>query len=495
MSKELVGNNGKVVGSMDYFNKLNDQFLIKDIVKSYSFNYYASLKAMSKKINKLLDEVYLDLKSNENYLSFIDRKYVNDTVAIINGLSSFCKKFGESSNKANECIKLISSSKKSIGNGWDIKKSTEYALSNKNFNKKDSIKILEDYVKNGKKTIKGDSKKTHFIESISRSSKSGFLNDVLLNVYYLEGKKKLIGKCGKVLCSKEYNNYIFNVATLGSKIVNCLDYDKLVMTYFQYIVDVFWADLNKGCKDNDYITYQSAENLIRFVKDLEKCGKNRYNFNEKINYLNWFVGGDTEKILKLQRKLNSAGLSTKVMEDGVYGYLTEKAWKEYIGEAIKIALLPVPLKQKYLFDNHNFVIGYGGYFSVHFMGAISVGVMVYIDDDYEVAIMFSKSDEITIDPAGVSAGIKGEISLDAENVNSMSGNSYVIDAGASTPIVEIGASGGFSRSFDGKTTSYSGGVSYGPGLIPVDANFGSSNNKLLIQFNAIKWLKSSLNIK
>ncbi len=155
----------------------------------------------------------------------------------------------------------------------------------------------------------------------------------------------------------------------------------------------------------------------------------------------------------------------------------------------------MPLKQKYLFDNHNFVIGYGGYVSGHFLGAFSVGVMVYIDDDYNVAIVFSKSDEITIDPAEASAGIKGEISLDAENVNSMSGDSYVIDAGASTPIVEIGASGGFSRSFDGKTTSYSGGISGGPGLIPVDFNLGSSNNELLIQFNAMEWLKCSLNIK
>ncbi len=166
MSKELVGRNGKIVGSMDYFNKLNDTYLIKGMVKSYSFNYYASLKTISKKINKLLDEVYSDFKSNEDYLSFIDRRYIKDTVTIIDGLSSFCKKFGESNNKANECIKLISSSKKSIGMDWDIKKSAEYALSNKNFNKKDSIKILEDYVQNGTKSIKGNSKKTHFIESI-----------------------------------------------------------------------------------------------------------------------------------------------------------------------------------------------------------------------------------------------------------------------------------------------------------------------------------------
>ncbi len=117
-----------------------------------------------------------------------------------------------------------------------------------------------------------------------------------------------------------------------------------------------------------------------------------------------------------------------------------------------------------------------------------------LDDDYNVSVMLSGSFDATTDVSW-SAGAKGEISFDADNVNSMSGGSLTYGANVGTPIVEVAVNGGYSRSFDGKTTSYSGGISGGNGVIPAGISTGLAYNKSVMQFNPVEWLKRSLSIK
>ncbi len=300
-----------------------------------------------------------------------------------------------------------------------------------------------------------------------------------------------------MLCSKEYNDYLFNVATLGTKIVNCLDYDKLVTTYFQYMADEFWTDLNNGCNNNDYITYQSAENLTKYVKDLEKIIKNRYNFNKKIDYLNWFVGGDSEKILKLQRKLNSSGLSTKVMEDGVYGNLTEKAWVEFVEKAIiNLLKLQIPYYLrigKYVFENYNFVIGGGHYVSVHLINGVTLGYMVYLDDDYNIDVMICSSKDVVND-VEISAGVKYEASFDADTSSSMSGVSNGISFGKDLKYYNFSIGGGVSQSTDGSVTSYAGTIGNGFGNNDFSFNVSQSENKIVLHFNPVDLIKEKIKI-
>ncbi|MFV0425205.1 MAG: hypothetical protein ACK5K7_06595, partial [Bacilli bacterium] len=377
----------------------------------------------------------------------------------------------------------------------DVTKSAKFVLSNKYFNKKDSIKIIEYYVKNGeRKTLEIGKNVKEFLKEVVKSSRSGYMEDVLKKVNYLDSGRKITGKCGKVLCSKEYNNHIANVVTGGVGAKGDVEYGKIVRDRLRFVAKKVEDDLDKWIKDNDYIIKLNVDNIKRYAKDLESCGERSYNLIDKANKLDWFVGGDEKKILALQKKINSQNSGTKIKEDGVYGKETEKAWTWYVEEAVKLVLLPAPLKVKYAFDNYNFVIGYGGYLSGHFMGGGTGGFMIYIDDDYNVAIMWSVAGEGSTN-IEVSAGVKGEISFDAENVNSMAGNSATFGGGVGTPLVEVGINGGYSRSADGKTTSYSGGISGGASALPIGVSGGVSHNGLITEFNPVTWLKENLNIK
>lgn len=66
------------------------------------------------------------------------------------------------------------------------------------------------------------------------------------------------------------------------------------------------------------------------LKALEKCGVPCYSLERKVDELAWFVGGDPDKIRRLQEKLNELGVGNRLTEDGVYGKKTEKAVCEFM---------------------------------------------------------------------------------------------------------------------------------------------------------------------
>ncbi|MFV0519963.1 MAG: hypothetical protein ACK5LY_06765, partial [Lachnospirales bacterium] len=119
MSKELKGKNGKIVGAMEYFDKLNDSCVLGKMVKKYNFNYYDGIKDISKKSEKMFDEVYGDLRNNEKYLSYIDKSDKKDTIEILEGMADLCKIIGGSTSGADKCISLLSKSDKSKSGASD----------------------------------------------------------------------------------------------------------------------------------------------------------------------------------------------------------------------------------------------------------------------------------------------------------------------------------------------------------------------------------------
>ena len=103
-------------------------------------------------------------------------------------------------------------------------------------------------------------------------------------------------------------------------------------------------DLEQGLRDNDYIRDENAENLRAALKQLERCGVRCYSLERKVDDLAWFVGGDADKILKLQRALNELGLGERLKEDGVYGKKTEKEVDDVIEKISKILANPAKMR-------------------------------------------------------------------------------------------------------------------------------------------------------
>jgi len=91
------------------------------------------------------------------------------------------------------------------------------------------------------------------------------------------------------------------------------------------IVQELERDLEQRLRDNDYIRDENADNLRATLKQLERCGVRCYSLERAVDDLAWFVGGDADKIRRLQSKLNDLGVGQHLKEDGVYGEKTKEA--------------------------------------------------------------------------------------------------------------------------------------------------------------------------
>lgn len=82
-------------------------------------------------------------------------------------------------------------------------------------------------------------------------------------------------------------------------------------------------DLEQGLRDNDYVRDENADGLRTALKQLERCGIQCYSLESTVDDLAWFVGGDEDKIRRLQCKLNELKIGGHLTEDGIYGKKTD----------------------------------------------------------------------------------------------------------------------------------------------------------------------------
>ena len=107
-------------------------------------------------------------------------------------------------------------------------------------------------------------------------------------------------------------------------------YCHLFKPNLERIVRELERDLEQGLRDNDYIRDENADNLRAAIKQLERCGVRCYSLERTVDDLAWFVGGDADKIRRLQSKLNELGVGQRLEEDGVYGKETKAATQNLI---------------------------------------------------------------------------------------------------------------------------------------------------------------------
>lgn len=94
--------------------------------------------------------------------------------------------------------------------------------------------------------------------------------------------------------------------------------DKMLKNIYNQIE----SDIKQGEREHHYIQDKNGKILIYTIEQLQKSGIQCSNLKKNIENLMWFVGGNLQKILQLQKKLNILGMKgsrRKLKEDGVFG--------------------------------------------------------------------------------------------------------------------------------------------------------------------------------
>ncbi len=200
--------------------------------------------------------------------------------------------------------------------------------------------------------------------------------------------------------------------------------------------------------------------------------------------LAWFVGGDINKIKKLQGTLRRQGYS-KVVQDGVYGVEIEQAWLDYVYKTLEP------------YGSYNFVVGASGHFSGHAMalgGDLNLGI--YIDEDFNIGITRTYGAEASTSFSKPSFGGSIEWSKTAMTLEDLGGKSVTNTAYGRIPLTKIDVSKGQSRSFyKGDVIVDSLSISFNGGAPKYGINTGASNTVLVKNFNPKEWLKEKLGIR
>ena len=153
--------------------------------------------------------------------------------------------------------------------------------------------------------------------------------------------------------SYNYYNDLFRAANSGSakNSLTVKAYRSRVSSALEALANVIERDLKKGAQSNDYILDENVDRLKHAGEELARCGVSKgKDIVKQSQALGWFVGGNHQKILQLQKDLNKLGIkgkSGRLKEDGVYGKETLAAWNGFYNKIVN-GTVPI-LNWKYIY--------------------------------------------------------------------------------------------------------------------------------------------------
>ena len=149
----------------------------------------------------------------------------------------------------------------------------------------------------------------------------------------LEGLMKVKDSCNY------YNDLLRTVDNgSGRNSPTAKAYRSRILSALEALAGNIERDLKKGAQNNDYIVDENADRLAQVGQELARCGVSKgRDIVKQVKALSWFVGGNHQKILQLQKNLNKLGIkgkSGRLKEDGVYGKETLAAWNSFYNKLV-----------------------------------------------------------------------------------------------------------------------------------------------------------------
>ena len=340
MSKEATGENGAVLGSSDYWNRVNRATFFGTLMQRPSeTNYHETLREVGNRAGAAVEEIYDDLQEHINVIRNISSDRRSALAKQVQSLYDVCRMSGSFCSHSSDCIGILNLSSfylpgSSLRDDRAVQTAIQQIKNCSDFFASECLDLLQKAVDWSIPFAAGsDARKTAFLQDISQGKDKEFLRDVL-NTYRSNNESAdLRGRCGYSIGSREYLNYVERKVLLQDlPAIYSDDYDGGIKDSLEDIARQLQRDLSQNERENNYITDDTARNLRAAVSELEHCGISTGISDSMIERLAWFVGGDAAKIRQLQQRFNELNLGGRLLEDGVYGKKTDGARESFLDE-------------------------------------------------------------------------------------------------------------------------------------------------------------------
>ena len=338
MSKEATGENGAILGSSEYWDRVNRATFFGRLMRNASdTNYQETLREVGHRAGSAVEEIYDDLQNNIKSVRAISSDRRSSLAKQVQGLYDVCSMAGAFCSHSSDCIGILNLSSfylpsNSFGDDRAIPNAIHKIKNCPDFFASECIELIRQAADWSVSFAAGsDARKSAFLKDVSQGKDREFLREVLNAYYSNDDTTDLRGNCGYSIGSREYRDYMERKVFLQDlPAMSGDDYDGALRDALTSVANQLQRDLAKNERENNYITDETTRKLRDAVGELGHCGISVGFADSAIERLDWFVGGDADKIRRLQSKLNELGVGQRLEEDGVYGKETKAATQNLI---------------------------------------------------------------------------------------------------------------------------------------------------------------------
>ena len=342
----LMGKNGYEVGSVDYFKNLNEKGIIGGLMREFfgsssSTQYGKAIEGLCKRAQDAIYDIHMDLKQYASSLRYFpgdERESLAREVNRLNGLSKFASSY---SSTADSCLSLLSlaafethgKSGESMSSLQDAAKLVRDGGSTR-MSYSTGYDLMRRAASDGVQWAAGSdlTKQLFFDEMVGDRSRE-FVQDLWGLMYYEEEKGRFTGRCGRVICSRDYiekiQQQVFGVAQ--SWVRDCESYYEEILNGLVLIKEQITLEVRYP---TGFLSEKNGNRLLEVEQEFEMLGIS-LQISDLVKDITHVATPEeiTEKIRTLQHLLNEMkipGTSGELKEDGVWGDDTQAAWETFL---------------------------------------------------------------------------------------------------------------------------------------------------------------------